>query len=111
MSDSELTGGRGGWARRIGEVVDGRRCSRNVDRPDRQPIGNWTCLHRQSRVRTHGPTIDITTLSLDVGGCDPGPAFADPWASATRSRPEYDGPNGRHERPVVDGGFGRLSQQ
>src|ERR1019366_7181465 len=24
------------------------------------------------------------------------------WAFATRSRPEYDGPNGRHERPVVD---------
>ncbi len=28
--------------------------------------------------------------------------FAAPWAFATRSRPEYDGPNGRHERPVVD---------
>jgi hypothetical protein len=27
----------------------------------------------------------------------------DRWAFATRSRPEYDGPNGRHERPVVDG--------
>jgi hypothetical protein len=27
---------------------------------------------------------------------------ADRSAIATRSRPEYDGPNGRHERPVVD---------